>query len=112
MCEYYPVFQLLDLVILDVHSLRFKKSVLAAAALYHTCSVPDICAVTGLAWADIEPCIDWMKIHQDLILKHRPYGVAHKPMDKISEVDTHKIQYNTVPKELWVSLSLSFLSLK
>ena len=40
------LLQLIDLVVLDSHSLQFKYSVLAAAAVYHATDIEDICQVT------------------------------------------------------------------
>ncbi|XP_054278740.1 G1/S-specific cyclin-E1-like isoform X3 [Macrosteles quadrilineatus] len=59
---YTRVATLLDFCTLDVGSLRFSYSVLAAAAIYLACSTELAVQVSGLAEEDIMPCVDWMSV--------------------------------------------------
>lgn len=54
------VSQLLDLCILDIGSLSFNYSVLAAAALYHFSSEEKVYQCTGLRMHQIRECVMWM----------------------------------------------------
>ena len=54
------VSQLLDLCILDIVSLSFNYSVLAAAALYHFSSEDKVYQCTGLRMNQIRECVMWM----------------------------------------------------
>lgn len=54
------VSQLLDLCILDIGSLSFNYSVLAAAALYHFSSEEKVYQCTGLRMNQIRECVVWM----------------------------------------------------
>lgn len=54
------VSQLLDICILDIGSLSFNYSVLAAAALYHFSSEEKVYQCTGLRMHQIRECVMWM----------------------------------------------------
>ena len=54
------VMQLLDLAVLDVGSLEFSYSVLAASALYHAENEEVALSVSGYRWEDIARCVRWM----------------------------------------------------
>ena len=49
--------RLLDLTVLDVGSLEFSYSVLAASALYHTENEAIALSVSGYQWRDIAACV-------------------------------------------------------
>ncbi|XP_051990826.1 G1/S-specific cyclin-E1-like [Xyrauchen texanus] len=57
---FVQIAELLDLCILDVKSLEFSYSLLAASALYHFSSLELVMKVSGLKWCDLEECVRWM----------------------------------------------------
>ncbi|KAJ9583124.1 hypothetical protein L9F63_022538, partial [Diploptera punctata] len=59
--------QLADLCMLDEESLKFPYSVLAASALYHTCSREFALYVSGLQWGDIAKCVEWMSAFASVV---------------------------------------------
>ncbi|KAL8606259.1 hypothetical protein ACOMHN_039795 [Nucella lapillus] len=76
--EYVKTSQLMDLVVLDSNSLRFQYSVLAAAALWHCVPCKDIYQLTGLTAKELDPCIDWMRIHK-VVLQTSPLRESWGP---------------------------------
>ncbi|KAF7688145.1 G1/S-specific cyclin-E1 isoform X2 [Silurus meridionalis] len=57
---FVQIAELLDLCVLDVRSLEFSSSLLAASALFHFSSMELIMKVSGLKWCDVERCVRWM----------------------------------------------------
>uniref|UniRef100_A0AAY4EP01 Cyclin N-terminal domain-containing protein n=1 Tax=Denticeps clupeoides TaxID=299321 RepID=A0AAY4EP01_9TELE len=57
---FVQITELLDLCVLDVKSLEFSCSVLAASALFHFSSLELVEKVSGLKWSDLEQCVRWM----------------------------------------------------
>ncbi|XP_060767260.1 G1/S-specific cyclin-E1 isoform X2 [Neoarius graeffei] len=57
---FVQIAELLDLCVLDVRSLEFPSSLLAASALFHFSSLELIMKVSGLKWCDVERCVRWM----------------------------------------------------
>ena len=58
---FVQIVQLLDLCVLDIDSLQFRYSVLAAAALYHMSSREIALQASSYSWSDIESCAQWME---------------------------------------------------
>ncbi|XP_030650058.1 G1/S-specific cyclin-E1 [Chanos chanos] len=57
---FVQITELLDLCILDIKSLEFSYSLLAASALFHFSSLELVMKVSGLKWDDLEECVRWM----------------------------------------------------
>ena len=57
---FVQIIQLLDLCILEIDSLQFHYSVLAAAALCHMSSREIALQASGYMWSDIMFCTQWM----------------------------------------------------
>ncbi|KAK7114281.1 G1/S-specific cyclin-E-like [Littorina saxatilis] len=98
---YVQVTRLMDLVMLDSHSLQFKYSILAAAAVYHATDIADVCQVTSLTWDELRPCVNWMKLHKSIIDSYQPLAAQIRTFENVSESDAHKIQYHSITKEMW-----------
>jgi cyclin E len=64
------VSELLDLCVLDIGSLSFNYSVLAAAALYHFTSEDKVYQCTGLRMNQIRECVIWMTSAAKLLREH------------------------------------------
>ncbi|KAH3849871.1 G1/S-specific cyclin-E-like [Dreissena polymorpha] len=95
---FVQIARLLDLCVLDVESLQFQYSVLAAAALYHMSSKELVLSVSGYKWADILPCVKWMTPYA---LSVRELGqIAVKFFPNIQSEDSHTIQTHVVDLQL------------
>lgn len=91
---FVQIARLLDLCILDVESLQFQYSVLAAAALYHMSSRELALSVSGYKWNDILPCVQWMA---PFAVTVRELGqTAVKFFPNIQSEDSHSIQTHVV----------------
>ncbi|XP_076449497.1 uncharacterized protein LOC143285930 [Babylonia areolata] len=102
--QYVKASQLMDLVVLDSNSLRFDYSVLAAAAVFHCVPCQDIAQLTGLTRKELDPCIDWMRIHKS-VLETSPLretwgaGAACEGGD-----NCHTVQDHFVSDSVWSAL--------
>ncbi|XP_034029811.1 G1/S-specific cyclin-E2-like [Thalassophryne amazonica] len=86
--SYVQIARLLDLCTLDISSLDFSYSVLAAAAFCHFSSFDVLHKVSGLKWDSVSLCVRWMKPFMDT-LRNEPKAEL-KPFFK--EDDRHNIQ--------------------
>lgn len=110
---------LLDLCLMDIESLRFRYSELAAAALYLMMPVPpasDSTMVrvrlvekwTGFTWRELEACVNWMlpyaDVCRDFITDEKMVSV--RQFSSVEPDDAHNIQMYHKYFDLWVSWSL------
>lgn len=138
LATYLKAVTLLDLCLLDVDSLRFRYSELAAAALYLMMSIPSglqlsqhhhisisnysstsegrvrLCETwTGLSWRELEPCVNWMlpyaDVCRDMITEERM--IAVRQFSSVEPDDMHNIQIYHKYLELWVSFFFFLLSI-
>ncbi|TRY60616.1 hypothetical protein DNTS_014007 [Danionella cerebrum] len=87
---FVQIAELLDLCILDVRSLEFSTSLLAASALFHFSSLELVVKVSGLKWSDLEKCVKWMV---PFAMSIREAGSSPlKTFKGIPEDDMHNIQ--------------------
>ncbi|XP_065064793.1 G1/S-specific cyclin-E1-like [Rhopilema esculentum] len=84
------VSQLTDLCILDIQSLQFPNSVIAAASLYHIFPNLDISLVTGYQLKDLCKCIQWLVPFHEVVKDRKVNSI--KQFDKIPFDDAHNIQ--------------------
>ncbi|KAL9974395.1 hypothetical protein ACROYT_G011419 [Oculina patagonica] len=91
--QFVQVTQLLDLCILDVGSLQFSYSILAASAVYHMLPV-NVEQVTGHTWDELFPCIQWMKSFAHVTMEK---GAATlRSFEQVPREDAHNIQTHAV----------------
>ncbi|KAG7272003.1 hypothetical protein CRUP_012023, partial [Coryphaenoides rupestris] len=82
--------QLLDLCLMDISSLDFSYSILAAAAFCHFSNFDVVHKVSGLSWDSVAPCVRWMRPFMDT-LREMP-KVELKTFAKVKTDDRHNIQ--------------------
>ncbi|KAH9499739.1 G1/S-specific cyclin-E1 [Bulinus truncatus] len=95
---YIQISRLCDLSLMDVGSLNFRYSVIAASALYHHTNEDLVMEVSGYNWADLYPCIKWMAPFAKAILE-----VGQSPIkffQNINSEDCHNIQTHNVDMAL------------
>ena len=90
--------QILDLCILDIESLRFPYSHLAASALYHLTNRHITQAGSGISVETLLPCIEWMRPFVEVLIE-RGFSETHI-FDGISTDEQHTIQNHSVDFEL------------
>ncbi|XP_063950906.1 G1/S-specific cyclin-E [Lytechinus pictus] len=96
--DFVQVAQLLDVCTLDIGSMDFDYSILAASALYHVTNEEVTLNVTGMKWDDIAACVQWMTAFAMTI---REVGVAQlKNFKNIYAGDAHNIQTHCSGLEL------------
>ncbi|XP_076023949.1 G1/S-specific cyclin-E2 [Genypterus blacodes] len=95
---YIQITQLLDLCIMDIDSLDFSYSVLAAAAFCHFSSFDVVHKVSGLTWESVAPCVAWMRPFMET-LRAEPRAQL-KSFSKVKADDRHNIQTHTGYLEL------------
>lgn len=91
---------MLDLCILDLASLRFSPSVLAASVMVLLIRDFDVLGVTGYSRSQLQACLDWMSEFAAVAARH-----PCKPMVPIKQVepsDQHNIQMHTTSLDLLV----------
>ncbi len=94
--------RLLDLCTLDVLSLRYPYSAIAAAAVYHTVGERVALETSGYTWEDVSSCIYWMAPFALTLRESGPVEV--KTFSQIPLEDTHNIQTHNVDLSLLVML--------
>ena len=95
--------RLLDLCTMDVLSLRYPYSVIAAAAVYHTVSERMALETSGYNWEEVSSCIFWMAPYALTLREAGPVEV--KTFSNIPLEDTHNIQTHNVDLALLVNIS-------
>jgi cyclin E len=58
--DYVRAIRIIDLTSVDIQSLKFSYSTLAAAAIFHTKGRTAAIAVSGFSWEHLGPCVHWM----------------------------------------------------
>jgi len=92
------VMQLLDLAVLDVGSLEFSYSVLAASALYHAENEEVALSVSGYRWEDIARCVRWMAAFSFALRERSP--LQPKSFHGIQPDDAHHLQTHSIDLQL------------
>ncbi|XP_037532717.1 G1/S-specific cyclin-E2 [Nematolebias whitei] len=87
---YIQITQLLDLCMMDVGSLDFSYSVLAAAAFCHFSSFDVVHKVSGLTWDGVFPCYQWMSPFMETLRSEDEPQLKNFP--KVKSDDRHNIQ--------------------
>ncbi|KAM3613818.1 uncharacterized protein V6R79_005465 [Siganus canaliculatus] len=88
--SYIQITQLLDLCMMDIGSLDYDYSVLAAAAFCHFSSFDVVHKVSGLTWDNVAPCVRWMTPFMDALRTEAPPQLKDFP--KVKADDRHNIQ--------------------
>lgn len=92
--QFVQVTQLLDLCILDVGSLQFSYSILAASAVCHMLPGLNVEQVTGHTWEELLPCIQWMKSFAHVTIEKGPATL--RSFEQVPCEDAHNIQTHAV----------------
>ncbi|XP_057690540.1 G1/S-specific cyclin-E2 isoform X2 [Corythoichthys intestinalis] len=87
---YVQITQLLDLCMMDIHSLDFSYSVLAAAAFCHYSNFDIVNKVSGLTWESVSACVRWMSAFVDTLRCEAKAEL--KSFAKVKTEDRHNIQ--------------------
>ncbi|KAL4234175.1 G1/S-specific cyclin-E1 [Mactra antiquata] len=95
---FIQIARLLDLCLLDIESLQFQYSVLAAAALFHSSSQQLALSVSGYKWQDILPCVQWMAPFAVTVKELGQLAVKFFP--NVQSEDSHAIQTHVVDLNL------------
>lgn len=97
--------RLLDLCTMDMLSLRYSYSTIAAAAVYHTIGERVALDCSGYTWDEISSCIYWMTPHAMAL---REAGeVEVKTFSQIPLDDSHNIQVHNVDLGILVRYELN-----
>ncbi|CAN9513889.1 unnamed protein product [Ophioblennius macclurei] len=88
--KYIQITQLLDLCIMDINSLDFNYSILAAAAFCHFSTFEVLFRVSGLTWENVSECYRWMNPFKET-LESEPKAQL-KSFPKVRPDDRHNIQ--------------------
>ncbi|XP_028984684.1 G1/S-specific cyclin-E2 [Betta splendens] len=95
---YIQITQLLDLCMMDVNSLDYSYSLLAAAAFCHFSTFDVVRTVSGLTWESVAPCIRWMSPFMDTLRCEAKPQLKNFP--KVKADDRHNIQTHVAYLEL------------
>ncbi|XP_061920130.1 G1/S-specific cyclin-E2 [Entelurus aequoreus] len=95
---YIQITQLLDLCMMDISSLDFSYSVLAAAAFCNFSTFDVVHKVSGLTWESVSPCVRWMSPFMDT-LRSEPKAEL-KTFPKVKTEDRHNIQTHVIYLDL------------
>ncbi|XP_071326641.1 G1/S-specific cyclin-E2 isoform X1 [Trachinotus anak] len=87
---YIQITQLLDLCVMDINSLDYSYSVLAAAAFCHFNTFDVVHKVSGLTWESVAPCVRWMTPFMDTLRSQAAPQLKNFP--KVKADDRHNIQ--------------------
>ncbi|XP_041842781.1 G1/S-specific cyclin-E2 isoform X2 [Melanotaenia boesemani] len=87
---YIQITQLLDLCMMDINSLDYSYSVLAAAAFCHFSSFDVVHKVSGLTWESVSDCVHWMTPFMDTLWTEAKPRLKNFP--KVKADDRHNIQ--------------------
>jgi cyclin E len=96
--NFSKAMQLLDLSVLDLGSLEFTYSVLAASALYHTENEAVALRVSGYQWQDIAACVRWMSAFAFALRESGSLQSRFFP--GIQPDDAHHIQSHSVDLDI------------
>uniref|UniRef100_A0A3Q3J3F5 Uncharacterized protein n=1 Tax=Monopterus albus TaxID=43700 RepID=A0A3Q3J3F5_MONAL len=98
---YIQITQLLDLCMMDIGSLDYSYSVLAAAAFCHFFTFDDLHKVSGLTWDSVDLCVRWMTPFMDTLRSEATPQLKNFP--KVKDDDRHNIQTHVAYLDLLVS---------
>uniref|UniRef100_A0A7N8XYH3 Cyclin E2 n=1 Tax=Mastacembelus armatus TaxID=205130 RepID=A0A7N8XYH3_9TELE len=87
---YIQITQLLDLCMMDIGSLDYSYSVLAAAAFFHFSTFDVVYRVSGLTLESVAPCVRWMRPFVDVLQSEATPQLKNFP--KVKADDQHNIQ--------------------
>ncbi|XP_051920873.1 G1/S-specific cyclin-E2 [Hippocampus zosterae] len=87
---YIQITQLLDLCMMDIRSLDFSYSVLAAAAFCHFSTFDIVNKVSGLTWESVSECVRWMNPFMDTLRSEAKPEL--KTFARVKTEDRHNIQ--------------------
>ncbi|KAK7067142.1 G1/S-specific cyclin-E1 [Halocaridina rubra] len=91
---FVQVARLLDLCTLDMSSLNYSPSILAASAICYLLSASLACKVSGYSIEDLQECCDWMAAF--FITVHEMGSLQLKAFSQIPQDDIHNIQTHSV----------------
>ncbi len=87
------VMQLVDLCVLDINSLSFNYSVMAAAALAVVQGDRALAtAVSGYAWHQLAECADWMQSFYDTLREESEVALVPRTFHNVQLENAHNIQ--------------------
>ena len=94
--------RLLDLVTMDMGSLSYSYSVLAASAICHLQSREKALAASGYKWGDIAQCVGWMSVFVTA-LKEVNSPLCQKsfpniPLDNQHNIQTHSLELSVLER--------------
>eukprot|EP00095_Tigriopus_kingsejongensis_P011784 maker-scaffold119_size336447-snap-gene-2.30 protein:Tk11784 transcript:maker-scaffold119_size336447-snap-gene-2.30-mRNA-1 annotation:"g1 s-specific cyclin-e" len=96
--------QLLDACILDLNSLSFRYSVIAATALSFLQTREIALAVSGYQWEDLAACHHWMYAFVRALRVespvHQPKVFSSINLDNQHNIQTHSVQFSVMNKAL------------
>ncbi|PWA24976.1 hypothetical protein CCH79_00015462 [Gambusia affinis] len=84
------ILKLLDLCMMDISSLDYSYSILAAAAFCHFSTFDVVHKVSGLTWESVFPCYQWMSPFMDTLRSEAKPQL--KTFPKVKTDDRHNIQ--------------------
>lgn len=98
---FVQVARLLDLCTLDMSSLNFTSSTVAAGAMCYTMSPQLASRVSGYSIEDLQECCDWMAafaitVHEMGPLQLRAFSQV--PQDDIHNIQTHSVDLETLER--------------
>jgi cyclin E len=102
--------RLLDLCTMDILSLRYTYSAIAASAVYHIVGERVALQCSGYSWEDISSCIYWMAPFALTLREAGPVEI--KTFPQISLEDTHNIQTHNVDLSILVSYFIFFYKIR
>ena len=91
------ISQILDFVMLDIESLKFPYSHLAASALFHMSNYNVVRTATGFSLETLQPCVEWMRPYVDALFE-RGFSDTHQ-YPGIPESEQHTIQQHCVDND-------------
>uniref|UniRef100_A0A3Q3W5R8 Uncharacterized protein n=1 Tax=Mola mola TaxID=94237 RepID=A0A3Q3W5R8_MOLML len=95
---YIQITQLLDLCMMDINSLDYSYSILAAAAFCHFSTFNIVHKVSGLTWDSVAPCVRWMTPFMDTLRSEATPQLKDFP--RVKSDDRHNIQTHVVYLDL------------
>uniref|UniRef100_A0A0P4WCX0 Cyclin N-terminal domain-containing protein n=1 Tax=Scylla olivacea TaxID=85551 RepID=A0A0P4WCX0_SCYOL len=94
---FVQVARLLDLCTLEISSLSFTSSMIAATAMCHVMTPELATTVSGFSLDDLKECYDWMAAFA--ITVHEMGPIQLKTFSKVAQDDMHNIQTHSVDLE-------------
>ncbi|XP_076051182.1 cyclin E isoform X2 [Oratosquilla oratoria] len=91
---FVQIARLLDLCTLDISSLHFTSSQVAAAALCYLTNPRVACRVSGYSWEALQECCDWMAafaVTTQALGQAQVKSFSHVPQDDLHNIQTHSV---------------------